>query len=70
MAANINAEQVEGSLRQISEHQIDVNGAHAVQVETSDDGTVLWVNVNGVCLVRICRIKNLELPRAKVPDVH
>lgn len=40
---------------------IDVMGAKEVEVSTNDEGDVLWVNVNGICLLRICKIKNLKL---------
>jgi hypothetical protein len=42
--------------------QIDVTGAEHVDVAVSDDKTVMWVNVNGVCVLRVCRIRNLLLP--------
>jgi hypothetical protein len=38
---------------------IDITGATLVEVETSKDGTRLWVNVNGVCVLRCCQIKIL-----------
>jgi hypothetical protein len=48
--------------------QLDVTGAAVVQVESkkgADGKPVLWVNVNGICLLRICRIQHLDFP-----DVH
>ena len=37
---------------------LDVTGPTTGEVEVSirEDGRVLWVNVGGVCLLRICRI--------------
>jgi hypothetical protein len=36
---------------------LDVTGPTGdVEVAIRDDGKVLWVNVGGVCLLRICRI--------------
>jgi len=44
----------------LSDHHMDVTGAHNVQVMTDKKG-ILWVNVNGVCLLRICQIQHLEV---------
>jgi hypothetical protein len=43
---------------------IDITGATLVEVETSKDGTRLWVNVNGVCVLRCCQIKILVVKEA------
>ena len=32
-----------------------------VQVQVREDGKVLWVNVDGVCRLRVCRIPELEI---------
>jgi len=40
---------------------IDITGATIVEVESSADGTRLWVNVNGVCTLRCCKIKTLVI---------
>lgn len=32
-----------------------------VHVQIRGDGTVLWVNVDGVCRLRVCQILRLEL---------
>ena len=44
-------------------NQLDVTGAVIVQVSASEGprGKILHVNVNGVCLLRICQIQILEL---------
>jgi hypothetical protein len=34
---------------------------HGVQVQVRGDGQVLWVHVDGVTVLRICRVKNLEI---------
>lgn len=39
--------------------QVDITGAEFVDVAFSADRTVLWVNVNGICVLRVCRIRNL-----------
>ena len=39
----------------------DITGPQHVDIQTarSHAGTVLWVNVNGVCVLRICQIMSL-----------
>lgn len=32
----------------------DITVNHGVQIDCSDDGKTLWVNVDGVCAVRLC----------------
>ena len=53
------------SQRQITDAFIDVSNAKQVDVEWREDGTVLWVNVNGVCLLRICKIDKLYVGEKK-----
>jgi len=40
---------------------IDITEPESVQVDIKSDGKVIWVNVNGSCMFRACRIKNLEI---------
>lgn len=40
---------------------VDITGAEIVDVEIRDDGKVLWVNTERGCVLRICRIKNVEV---------
>jgi hypothetical protein len=39
----------------------DITGAEVVEVRVRGDGKVLWVNVNGECVLRICQIKTIEV---------
>jgi len=39
--------------------QLDIIGAEHVEVLVKEDGKVLWVNVNGMCALRICKIDSL-----------
>lgn len=41
--------------------QMDITGANIVDVQIRADGTVIWVNVDGVCKLRICRIEKLTV---------
>src|ERR1700747_3384323 len=34
---------------------------HGVQVEIREDGTVLWVSVDGIGVLRICQMPHLEI---------
>lgn len=34
---------------------------HGVQIQIRDDSTVLWIHVDGITVLRICRIPKLEI---------
>ena len=34
---------------------------HGVQVQINEDSRTLWVNVDGVCRLRVCQISRLDL---------
>lgn len=38
---------------------------HGVDVSVSDDRTMLWVNVDGICVLRVCRIPSLQINAPK-----
>lgn len=40
---------------------IDITGSDNVEVAIRDDGSVLWVNVDGVCVLRVCKIKSITI---------
>jgi hypothetical protein len=42
-----------------AEAMLDVMGAEVVEVIIRQDQKVIWVNVNGACILRVCRIDNL-----------
>jgi hypothetical protein len=48
------------TMQQVADAFTDVTGAEDVEVTCSTSG-ILWVNVNGICILRICQIKNLDL---------
>jgi len=48
--------------------QIDVSSPEIVQVQT--DGQTLWVNVNGVCMFRACKIGVLTIEDQRKPFVE
>lgn len=41
--------------------QVDLTAPELVEVELNHDGTVLWVNVDGICRLRICRFKKIRI---------
>lgn len=40
---------------------LDLAGANIVEVVIKQNGTVLWVNVDGVCRLRVCRAKDINI---------
>jgi len=40
---------------------LDITGSECVQVEIRNDGKVVWINTEDGCVVRICRIKHLDV---------
>lgn len=53
------------TLQNLARAQLDIFGAKDVEVAHNADKSILWVNVNGVCVLRICRIESagLHVPR-------
>lgn len=49
------------NVEKLLEKSIDVTGAEYCEIRIRDDGTVIWVNVDGICVCRICRIENLSV---------
>lgn len=35
---------------------LDITGAEIVDLDVREDGKVIWVNVDGICRLRICKI--------------
>jgi hypothetical protein len=53
---------VSPGLDEIVEAMVDVTAPqHVVEVQVHEDNSVLWVNVDGVCILRICRIPKLTV---------
>ena len=53
----------ERQFMELLKHQLDITGAEGVEVMTTSNptGGVLWVNVNGICVLRVCNIKALSI---------
>ena len=41
--------------------QLDLIKPQLVEIQIRDDGKVIWVNANGICVLRICQIGELLL---------
>jgi len=55
-------DQVERA-RNLNRNMVDITGAAHVDVCMSKDRSTLWVNVDGVCVLRVCRITKMDLTR-------
>ena len=50
---------------------LDITAPNHVEIEIKDDGKVVWINVDGICRCRLCRIGNLQVEDRRnnnVPD--
>jgi hypothetical protein len=52
----------------IAMQHLDITGADFVQVIWDENRGVLWVNTNDMCVLRICRIKQLSIGDVMVKD--
>lgn len=51
--------------------QIDITKPDAgVEISIKDDGTVIWINVDGICVLRVCQIPYLEVTKGGHRLVH
>jgi hypothetical protein len=44
---------------------LDISNPEHVEISIRDDGRVIWVNVDGACVLRVCRIPILEVADAR-----
>lgn len=52
---------VNPTLDDLIDLQLDITSPHVVQIDVRRDKSVIWVNVDGVCVLRICQIPELIL---------
>jgi len=45
----------------------DITAPKAVQIQISADSKILWVNVDGECVLRCCKIGVLEVEDNRLP---
>jgi len=38
---------------------VDITAPDIVQIQIRKDAKVIWVNIDGICVLRACRIKHL-----------
>ena len=46
---------------------LDVTAPIHVEIVIRSDGTVIWVNIDGICRLRACRITKLTLNDERTP---
>lgn len=56
---NILASDAAEAFDKLLEAQVDITGPEHVEVLIDRKRSVVWVNVNGVCVLRACQITNL-----------
>lgn len=44
---------------------VDISGPKIVSIRVREDRRVVWVNVNGKCLLRCCNVGEVEITGAK-----
>jgi hypothetical protein len=49
-----------------SEQMIDITAPDVVEVSIREDGTVIWINVDGICKLRVCQIPNLVVDDRRI----
>lgn len=49
------------SIRVNEMQELDLTGLSIVQITIREDGTVIWVNTEKGCVLRICGIDSLEI---------
>ena len=45
----------------------DITAPEEVEILIRQDGTVIWVNINGMCALRACQIKRLVVEDMRQP---
>ena len=49
------------TVEELMDAHLDITAPACVDIQIKENGRVIWVNVNGVCILRICRIPCLEV---------
>jgi hypothetical protein len=55
------------TLEELVDKQLDITGADSVEILTDRARGVIWVNVEGICMLRICRIEDLTVKDVRQP---
>ena len=40
---------------------LDITEPQSVEIQIRNDGKVIWINIDGACVFRACRIKELSV---------
>lgn len=59
MHLNLTGLGLEEAQDRLSGNMIDITAPEIVEVSIRPDGKVLWINVNGICVLRACNIGTL-----------
>lgn len=52
---------VQPTTLEMADNMMDITGASEVEIIVRHDQKVIWVNVNGACALRVCRIDRLSM---------
>lgn len=59
---SIRADEVsQATLETLSKEFLDITGAQHIEIRMDVANHVVWVNVNGICVLRVCRIVEMEV---------
>lgn len=56
----IGVDNREPSLDKLMDVALDITGARLVEISISRDKETVWVNVDGVCVLRVCQAEEVE----------
>jgi len=45
----------------LKDNMIDITAPETVEIQIRSDAKTIWINIDGICRLRACRIKNLVL---------
>lgn len=49
------------TLEKLTQVMVDVTEPVSVDVAIREDGQVVWINVNGICVLRACRAQRINI---------
>lgn len=51
-------------------NMIDITGPEHVEIALNEAHEIIWVNVDGICRLRICKVKHLVIEDMKAQQPH
>lgn len=55
------------TFKNLVESAVDVNGAKKVEVQIDGKRDILWVNINDVCVLRVCKVQEFAIEQVSKP---